>query len=77
MNNSIVADMTRGEFREMLQVVVSDILEQKLAEIFIDPDEGLEIRERLLTRLLRQKQAVASRERGLAFEDVTQDLGLN
>ena len=61
----------------MIEVAVSDILEQKLTEIFIDPDEGLEIRERLLNRLLKQKQAVASGERGVAFEDVTQKLGLS
>jgi len=69
--------MTKAEFKDMIEVVIGDILEQKLAEIFIDPDEGSEIRERLLSRLLKQKQAVASGERGLAFEDVTRELGLS
>ncbi len=76
MDNS-VADMTKAEFREMIEVVVSDILEQKLAEIFTDTGEESEIRERILRRLLLQKQSVALGERGLAFEDVARELELS
>ena len=76
MNNS-VADMTKAEFREMIEVVVGDILEQKLAEIFTDTDEGSEIRKKLRQRLSHQKQSVALGERGLAFEGVARELGLS
>ena len=60
----------------MIGTVVEAVVEQKLIEILGDPDEGLEIRETVRDRLLRQKQAVAAGERGLPFEDVTQQLGL-
>ena len=60
----------------MIGTVVEAVVEQKLIEILGDPDEGLEIRETVRDRLLRQKQAVAAGERGLPFEDVMQQLGL-
>ena len=67
-----VAQMTKDELREMIEVAI----EQKLLEILGDPDDGLEIRKELRNRLLRQKEAVAARERGQPFEDVVQQLGL-
>ena len=67
-----VAQMTKEELREM----IGSTVEQKLLEILGDPDEGLEIRERVRDRLLRQKEAVAAGERGQPLEDVVQQLGL-
>ena len=67
-----VAQMTKEELREM----IGSTVEQKLLEILGDPDEGLEIRERVRDRLLRQKEAVAAGERGQLLEDVVQQLGL-
>jgi hypothetical protein len=67
-----VAQMTREEFREMIEVII----EQKLAEILGDPDEGLTIRGSVRNRLLKQKEAVAAGERGEALEDVIEELGL-
>jgi len=67
-----IAQMTKAEFREMLE----DIIEQKLLELLGDPDEGLQIRESVRKRLLRQRQAVAMGERGEPFEDVVRRLGL-
>ncbi len=67
-----VAQMTKDEFREMLDAVV----EQKLLELLGDPDEGLEMRKAVRDRLLRQRKAVASGERGEPFEDVARRLGL-
>jgi len=67
-----VAQMTKDELREMIEVAI----EQKLLEILGDPDDGLEIRKELRNRLLRQKEAVAAGERGQSFEDVVQQLGL-
>jgi len=67
-----VAQMSRAELREMIEVT----LEQKLLELLGDPDEGLEIRESVRERLLRQRKAVAAGERGEPLEDVVRRLGL-
>jgi hypothetical protein len=70
---STVAQMTKEELREMIETSI----EQKLLEILGDPDEGLEIRESVRDRLLRQREAVAAGERGQPFDDVVQQLGLD
>lgn len=67
-----VAQMTKEEFRQMLETSI----EQKLLEILGDPDEGLELRKAVRERLLRQKKAVAAGERGQPFENVAQRLRL-
>ena len=67
-----VVQMTKDELREMIETIV----EQKLLELLGDPDGGLPIRKAIRDRLLRQKQAVASGERGESFEDVIRRLGL-
>ena len=64
--------MSKDELREMSEAT----LEQKLLELLGDPDEGLEIRESVRERLLRQQKAVAAGERGEPFEDVVHRLGL-
>jgi len=61
-----VAQMTQDELREMIE----SLIEQKMVELLGDPDEGLEIREALRTRLLRQREAAAAGERGEPLEDV-------
>lgn len=58
-----VAQMTKGELREMIEAII----EQKLLELLGDPDEGLPIRKSVRDRLLRQKQAIAEGERGEPF----------
>ena len=67
-----VAQMTDDELREMIGAVV----EQKLLELFGDPDEGLVMTKILRNRLLRQKRATAKGERGEPLEDVVARLGL-
>jgi DNA-binding GntR family transcriptional regulator len=67
-----VAQMTREELKEMIETAV----EQKLIEMFGDPDAGSEIREAVRDRLLRQRKAVVAGERGEPFEDVVRRLGL-
>jgi hypothetical protein len=52
-------------------------VEQKLKEIFGDPDEGLELRADVRDRLLRQKKAVAKGERGEALDEVVKRLGIS
>ena len=75
MENSVetkVAQMTKDELREMIETTI----EQKLVELFGDPDEGLPLKKQMRDRLLRQKQAVAAGERGEPFENVVRRLGL-
>ena len=67
-----VAQMTKDELREMIE----ELIEQKLLELLGDPDEGLEIKKSVHTRLLRQRVAVARGERGRAFEETVRQLGL-
>jgi len=67
-----VTQMTKEELREMIETVI----EEKLLELLGDPDEGLPIRKNVRDRLLRQREAVASGERGEPFEEVTRRLGI-
>ena len=67
-----VAEMTKGELREMIEASI----EEKLLELLGDPDDGLLIRQSLRDRLLRQKQEVVAGERGQSLEDVVRQLGL-
>jgi hypothetical protein len=69
---STIAQMSKEEFKEMIEASI----EQKLLEMLGDPDEGWEIRDSVRDRLLRQREAVAAGERGQAFDDVVQQLGL-
>jgi DNA primase large subunit len=67
-----IAQMTKEELQEMLEATI----EQKLLEMLGDPDEGLELRDDVRERLLRQRQAVAEGERGQSFEDVVRQMEL-
>ena len=68
-----VAQMSKDELRELIETSI----EQKLLEMFGDPDEGLEIKKSLRDRLVRQQRAVATGERGQPLEDVVRHLGLD
>ncbi len=68
-----VAQMSKDELRELIETSI----EQKLLEMFGDPDEGLEIKNSLRDRLVRQQNAVARGERGQPLEDTVQQLGLD
>ncbi|MBI3361698.1 MAG: hypothetical protein HY023_11380 [Chloroflexi bacterium] len=67
-----VIQITTDELTEIIGAVV----EQKLIELFGDPDEGLVLTRTMRNRLLRQKKAVASGERGELFESVVVRLRL-
>ena len=67
-----VAQMTKREFAQML----SSVVEQKLLELFGDPDDGLVLKESVRKRLIRQKKAVAKGERGVDFAVIRKRLGL-
>ena len=62
-----IAQMTKDELSQMIQAAVEAAVEQKLLELLGDPDQGLEIRQSVRDRLLRQKQAVAAGQRGEAL----------
>ena len=68
-----VAKMTKHELREIIESTV----EQKLLEILGDPDQGLILKKTLKDRLLRQRKAVASGERGESLTAIVKRLGLN
>jgi hypothetical protein len=76
MATDTVAQMTQAEFKRMLETVVEATVEQKLIEMFGDPDQGLVMREDVRERLLRQRELVASGERGQFLDDVMQELEL-
>ncbi len=72
-----LAEMTRDEFQEMLEAIVERTMERKLLELLGDPDAGLVLRESMQNRLRRQQQAVIEGVRGIALEDVLQQLDLS
>ena len=76
MTRQTVAQMSQAEFRRMLEEVVEATVEQKLLELLGDPDEGMEIREAVQERLLRQREEVATGQYGRSFDDVVEELGL-
>ena len=67
-----VGEMTKDELREMIET----LMEQKLIELLGDPDGGLQLRNSVRQRLMRQKKAVAAGERGEALDQVARRLGL-
>jgi hypothetical protein len=71
--NVTVAQMSKDELTDLIATTV----EQKLLELLGDPDEGMELRQSVRERLIRQKKAISAGERGDAFDDVVQRFGLN
>jgi len=70
--SSTVAQMSKQE----LTNIISNVVEQKLIELFGDPDEGLAIKEMFRKRLLRQKKSVAKGDRGIDLTAIRRRLGL-
>ena len=77
MANNTVAQMTQTELKEMLESVVETTVEEKLLEILGDPDEGLELRQAVRDRLIRQREAVVKGQLGQPLEDMIAELGLD
>lgn len=61
-----VAQMTEQELRAL----VGEVVEEKLAELVHDPDEGLDLVPELQARLERQMEQVRAGERGVPLSDV-------
>ena len=67
-----VARMSANELRELVATAVED----KIVEMFGDPDAGLTLRPELRRRLPRRRGAVVKGERGEPLETVVRRLGL-
>ncbi len=63
-----VIDLTTEELKK----VIRDAVDEKLEELFFDPDNGLELRDEIEQRL---NASLASKER-VPFEEVKKRLGL-
>jgi hypothetical protein len=61
-----VGEMTEEEFRAL----VGEVVEEKLAELVHDPDEGLDLGSEFQTRLEMQLEQVRAGERGVPLGDV-------
>ncbi len=68
-----VGQMTKEELRELIEASI----EQKLLEIFGDPEGDLELKDSIRKQLLRQKEAVAAGERGADLKDIAYRLNLD
>ena len=72
-----VGQMPQAELVKMIEAIVETTVEQKLIEILGDPDDGLDLRESVRARLLRQQQAVSAGERGRSLQEVLERMGLD
>ena len=72
MAASTLTQMTKKEFTQIL----SNVVEQKLVELYGDPDEGLIIKDQLRKRLVRQKKSTSKGNRGVNFSSAMKQLGL-
>ena len=73
MSHSTVADLTVEEFKTLIREVVI----QTLAEVFGDPDEGLELRDDLKARLQQSLAMVQAGGKTIPIEEVAAKLGLS
>ena len=69
---STVAELTVSELRDL----IADVVEEKLAELVRDPDEGLELRPEFVAELKERMARVAAGERGIPAEEAFARLGL-
>jgi hypothetical protein len=57
-----------------LRALVGEVVEEKLAELVHDPDEGLDLAPELRARLERQLEQVRAGERGVPLESILPSL---
>ena len=67
-----IAEMSKLE----LQVLIEETVEQKLIELFGDPDEGMVLTHEMRKRLLHQRDMVMKGDRGTPMEEAIIHLGL-
>ena len=62
--------------KQELTKIISNVVEQKLVELFGDLDYGLTMKQNLRKRLLRQKRAVEKGDRGIDLPSIRKHLDL-
>src|SRR2546421_12823139 len=67
-----LSEMSVSQLRQLIR----EIIDEKLDPI-LDPDYGLEIRDEVRERLLRQMQEIKNGERGRSLDEVMIDLGID
>lgn len=65
-----------AEMREEIELFIEHVVDQLLAELIGDPDEGLLLREEVVQRLREQQKRVPAGELGISFAEVQRRLGL-
>jgi hypothetical protein len=65
--STTVAELTVDE----LKYIIQEAMEQKLSEMFGDPDEGLELRPEIEQRLRRSLAYVAAGGKTFSLEEIT------
>ncbi len=73
MGKETIAQMSPEELREMIEEAVANSLEEKLMELFGDPDEGLVLREEFKEKLMRQREAFLKGEGSVPNELVASE----
>lgn len=68
----LVSQMTKEELR----LLIEEAIEQKLLELFGDPDEGLVLRDEVREYLIRQREVIARGELGRPLDEVAKELGI-
>jgi hypothetical protein len=68
-----ISDMTLDELRALIRETVQETLE----EFFVDPDEGLEVREEVKQRLIKSLHRIQAGERGIPVKKAYKRLGLD
>ena len=72
-----VAQMTPEELSRMIESIVESAIDRKFAELSGEWDDDGEMRPEVRQQLIRQLKAVANGERGIPFQQVQEQLGLN
>jgi len=72
MAQATVADLTIDEFKK----IINDSIEQKLLELFADPDEGLELRDEIVARLDKSFKNTKIGVNTKSAKEVAESLGL-
>lgn len=72
MSHSTVADLTIDEFK----IMIKDVVNQTIVDLFNDPDEGLELREEIKIRLQRSLTEIEAGGKTIPAQAVAAKLGL-
>jgi len=68
-----VAELTTNE----LKSIIKDTIEEKIVEMFVDPDEGLELKENVKKRLKVSLSTVRQGKRGISASEIAKKIGVS